>query len=211
MWTKLGNKNEYFDTLNDGFIDTKIKIGGDTILSGGKFKPEIYFEKWNGECWLKILSPVLSESKTEGIIGDKIVLSDGDWNYEYYIKNSLFENEIVIINPDSDEVLNPLYGDYLMATFTQGSNLCGEATVDFTYDDTTMKMTGVKLVNNSDKYLDIFMISPLQYNRRINPSESFNLTFTAIQRPSYQITDVQKTWGIAKTIGGIEWRCCLGV
>jgi hypothetical protein len=154
---------------------------------------------------------VLSESKTEGIIGDKIVLSDGDWNYEYYIKNSLFENEIVIINPDSDEVLNPLYGDYLMATFTQGSNLCGEATVDFTYDDTTMKMTGVKLVNNSTQYLDLFIISPLEYSRRINPGDNFTKNLTTLERPSYALTDVVKVWGIAKIISGIEWRCCLGV
>ena len=115
-----------------------------------------------------------------------------------------------IINPDSDEILNPLYGDYLMGTFIQGSNLCGEATVDFTYDDATMKMTGVKLVNNSKQYLDIFIISPLEYNRRINPSDSFNLTLTAMQRPSYTIVDIIQASRTVHTIDGIEWRCSLG-
>jgi len=98
-----------------------------------------------------------------------------------------------------------------MATFTQIANLGGEASVEFTYDDVTMKMTGVKLVNNSKQYLDIFMISPLVYSRRVNPNDNFNLTFTTIQRPSYQIIDLIKNWGIAKVTGGITWRCCLGV
>jgi len=99
-----------------------------------------------------------------------------------------------------------------MATFTQTSNLGGEASVEFIYDDVTMKMTGVKLVNNSEQYLDIFMISPLQYNLRIDPGKVFDKTFTAIERPSYQIVDVLVDKGAEKkTIGGIEWRACLGV
>jgi len=99
-----------------------------------------------------------------------------------------------------------------MATFTQTSNLGGEANIEFTYDDVTMKLTGVKLVNNSKRYLDIFMISPLEYNRRVNPNDSFNLTFTAIQRPSFQIIYISVGKGMGKwSIGGIEWRCCLGV
>ena len=117
----------------------------------------------------------------------------------------------VIINPDSDEVLNPLYGDYLMGTFTQVSNLGGEASVEFTYDDATMKMSGVKLVNNSKQYLDLFIISPLEYSRRVNPSDSFNLTFTAIQRPSYIVTNCIKDGGLSKIIRNIEWRTCLGI
>jgi len=116
-----------------------------------------------------------------------------------------------IISPDSDEILNPLYEEYLMATFTRISNLSGEASVEFTYDDATMKMTGVKLVNNSKQYLDIFMISPLEYNLRINPGENFTKNLTTLERPSYTLTDIVKNWGTAKTIGGIEWRCCLGV
>jgi len=116
-----------------------------------------------------------------------------------------------IINPDSDEILNPFYGDYLMATFTQGSNLGDKASVEFTYDDATMKMTGVKLVNNSDKYLDLFLMSPLVFNKRIDPGKSFERSLTAIERPTYQIVDIEKNWGIAHIIDGIEWRCCLGV
>ena len=98
-----------------------------------------------------------------------------------------------------------------MANFTQTSNLGGEASIEFTYDDATMKMTGVKLVNNSKQYLDIFMISPLEYNLRINPGENFTKNLTTLERPSYTLTDIVKNWGTAKTIGGIEWRCCLGV
>jgi len=99
-----------------------------------------------------------------------------------------------------------------MATFTQTSNLGGEANVEFTYDDVAMKMTGVKLVNDSKQYLDIFMISPLVYNLRVNPGKSFDKTFTTIERPSYQIVDVLVDKNAEKkTIGGIEWRACLGI
>jgi hypothetical protein len=99
----------------------------------------------------------------------------------------------------------------MMATFTQTSNLGGEASVEFTYDDATMKMTGVKLVNNSKRHLDIFIISPLIFNNRIDPGKSFEKILTTIEKPSYTIRQINKDGWITQNIDGIEWRCCLGV
>jgi hypothetical protein len=98
-----------------------------------------------------------------------------------------------------------------MATFTQESNLGGEGSVKFTFDDVAMKLMGIKLTNNSDKYLDIYMISPFVFSRRINPGQIIERNLTVIERPTYRIINIEKNWGIADIIDGIEWRCCLGV
>jgi hypothetical protein len=46
----------------------------------------------------------------------------------------------------------------------------------------------------------------LVYNLRINPGKSFDKVFTSLERPSYQIVEMEKEWGTAVTFGGIEWR-----
>jgi hypothetical protein len=98
-----------------------------------------------------------------------------------------------------------------MATFTKTTILNDSAVVEFIYDDIAMKLTGVKLSNNSTKYLDIYLISPLVYSRRIDPGKCFERNFVTIERPSYGIVDLSVEKGIGKwCIGGIEWRCSIG-
>jgi len=97
-----------------------------------------------------------------------------------------------------------------MATFTQTSNLGGEASVEFTYDDATMKMAGVKLVNNSKQYLYIFMISPLSLSVKIDPGINITRPFLTAERPSWNYREVTRSATPEKIIDGIQWRACLG-
>ena len=98
-----------------------------------------------------------------------------------------------------------------MATFIEIVKLDETAIVEFTYDDTEMKLIELKLSNNSKLYLDIFFISPLIFSKRINPGEVFKRTLTSIEKPSYNIRNTVKPYGVEQVVDGITWRCSLGV
>jgi hypothetical protein len=100
-----------------------------------------------------------------------------------------------------------------MAIITRVDYLDPLCTITITYNDSTMKMTGVSAVNNGSKTLRIYLISPLTLERTVAPGNTLSYSIPTSNRPSFRINTGSKS--VTKIdipqIEDIVWRATYGV
>ena len=97
-----------------------------------------------------------------------------------------------------------------MATFTRVSRF-GPASLTYTFDNSTMKLTRVQASNPGPGTLRVVLESPYALARTLTPGQSINVSITTAQRPTYQSTSVLNGAGkLVTTITGFTWHASYG-
>ena len=92
-----------------------------------------------------------------------------------------------IISPDSDEILNPLYEEYLMATIKKSSILGENVTVTMDYDDVKKTIVGIHYNNGGSGTLKIESMGDKQWTYTALTGEKQDINLSAAIQPSYSI------------------------